>query len=168
MCCSPWGHKESDTTERLNNNNLSLIKHLLMLHPLLWPSYQGNSISSKPDQEWSSLWTPSGNLLLCIMLHLHWFSLRAHSKISSLWIFMYLLLCPQIVCAFFPVYLCVWPISALLVTGAVLCQVASVVSVHGILQARILECAAMPSSRGFSQSRHGTYISYISRWVLYH
>ena len=20
MCCSPWGHKESDTTERLNNN----------------------------------------------------------------------------------------------------------------------------------------------------
>ena len=22
-CCSPWGHKESDTTERLNNNFLS-------------------------------------------------------------------------------------------------------------------------------------------------
>ena len=20
MCCSPWGHKEQDTTERLNNN----------------------------------------------------------------------------------------------------------------------------------------------------
>ena len=20
VCCSPWGHKESDTTERLNNN----------------------------------------------------------------------------------------------------------------------------------------------------
>ena len=20
-CCSPWGHKESDTTERMNNNN---------------------------------------------------------------------------------------------------------------------------------------------------
>ena len=20
-CCSPWGHKESDTTERLNSNN---------------------------------------------------------------------------------------------------------------------------------------------------
>ena len=20
-CCSPWGHKESDMTERLNNNN---------------------------------------------------------------------------------------------------------------------------------------------------
>ena len=22
VCCSPWGHKESDTTERLNNNVL--------------------------------------------------------------------------------------------------------------------------------------------------
>ena len=21
-CCSPWGHKEADTTEQLNNNNL--------------------------------------------------------------------------------------------------------------------------------------------------
>ena len=21
VCCSPWGHKEPDTTERLNNNN---------------------------------------------------------------------------------------------------------------------------------------------------
>ena len=21
LCCSPWGHKESDTTEWLNNNN---------------------------------------------------------------------------------------------------------------------------------------------------
>ena len=24
MCCSPWGSKESDTTERLNNNNKKL------------------------------------------------------------------------------------------------------------------------------------------------
>ena len=23
-CCSPWGHKESDTTEKLNNNNTSI------------------------------------------------------------------------------------------------------------------------------------------------
>ena len=21
VCCNPWGHKESDTTQRLNNNN---------------------------------------------------------------------------------------------------------------------------------------------------
>ena len=23
VCCSPWGHKELDTTEQLNNNNNS-------------------------------------------------------------------------------------------------------------------------------------------------
>ena len=44
-------------------------------------------------------------------------------------------------------------------------------SVHGILQARILESAAMPSSRGSSQPRdrtHASYVSYIGGWILYH
>ena len=44
-------------------------------------------------------------------------------------------------------------------------------SVHGILQARILECVAMPSSRGSSPPRDWTHISHIScigRWVLHH
>ena len=44
-------------------------------------------------------------------------------------------------------------------------------SVHGILWARILELVAMPSSRGSSQPRDGTPVSYIScigRQVLYH
>ena len=44
-------------------------------------------------------------------------------------------------------------------------------SVHGILQARILESVAMPSSRGSSQPRDGVHVSYIScisRQVLYH
>ena len=43
-------------------------------------------------------------------------------------------------------------------------------SVHGILQARILEWVARPSFRGSSQPRHQTSISYIScinRQVLY-
>ena len=35
-------------------------------------------------------------------------------------------------------------------------------SVHGILQARILEWVAMPSSRGSSWPRHWTHVSYIS------
>ena len=34
-------------------------------------------------------------------------------------------------------------------------------SVHGILQARILEWVAMPSSRGSSWSRHQTWVSYV-------
>ena len=42
-------------------------------------------------------------------------------------------------------------------------------SVHGILQARILAWAAMPSSRGSSQPRDRTCISYVSCigwWIL--
>ena len=44
-------------------------------------------------------------------------------------------------------------------------------SVPGILQARILECVAMASSRGSSQARDQSHISYVScigRRVLYH
>ena len=44
-------------------------------------------------------------------------------------------------------------------------------SVHGILQARILEWVAMPSSRGSSQSRgptHSSYVSCFGRQVLPH
>ena len=44
-------------------------------------------------------------------------------------------------------------------------------SVHGILQARILEWFAMLSSRGPSQPRDQTHfscVSYLGRWVLYH
>ena len=44
-------------------------------------------------------------------------------------------------------------------------------SVHWILQARVLEWVAMPSSRGSSQPRDQTCVSYVSgtsRRVLYH
>ena len=44
-------------------------------------------------------------------------------------------------------------------------------SVHGILQVRILEWVAMPSSRGSSRPRDQTHVSYVScfgRLVLYH
>ena len=41
-------------------------------------------------------------------------------------------------------------------------------SVHGILQARILEWVAIVFSRGSSQPRDGTRISYIGRWMLCH
>ena len=44
-------------------------------------------------------------------------------------------------------------------------------SVHGILQARILECAAMLSSKGFSWPRDRTHVSYVScicRWAVYY
>ena len=44
-------------------------------------------------------------------------------------------------------------------------------SVYGILQARILEWVAMPSSRGSSPPQDSTHVSYVScigRQVLYH
>ena len=37
----------------------------------------------------------------------------------------------------------------------------------GILQARILEWVAMPSSRGSSQLRDQTQVSCIGRWIFY-
>ena len=30
-CCSPWGHKESDVTERLNNNKQVLLSRALAM-----------------------------------------------------------------------------------------------------------------------------------------
>ena len=44
-------------------------------------------------------------------------------------------------------------------------------TVHGILQARILEWLATPSFRGSSQPRYQTHVSYVScigEWFLYH
>ena len=43
--------------------------------------------------------------------------------------------------------------------------------VPGILQERILEWVPTPSSKGSSQPRdqtHVSYVSFIGRWVLYH
>ena len=47
-CCSPWGHKESDTTEQLNNNNRLIpiygvratvcFSHLKVIYIYLWHS----------------------------------------------------------------------------------------------------------------------------------
>ena len=41
-------------------------------------------------------------------------------------------------------------------------------SVHGILQARILEWVSVPSSRGSSQTRDGTHVSCTGRRILHH
>ena len=45
---------------------------------------------------------------------------------------------------------------------------ASCLSVHGILQARILEWVAMPSSRGSSQPKDQSPVSCVGRQILYH
>ena len=40
-------------------------------------------------------------------------------------------------------------------------------TVHGILQARVLEWVAFPFSRGSSQPRDRTQVSHVARWILY-
>ena len=41
-------------------------------------------------------------------------------------------------------------------------------SVHASFQARILDWATISFSRGSSQPRDQTYVSCVSRWILYH
>ena len=51
------------------------------------------------------------------------------------------------------------------------CMQPARLSVHGILQARTVRWVAMPFSRGSSQFRDQTcvsYVSYIGKWVLFH
>ena len=40
VCCSPWSHKESDTTEWLSNKNNQLNKNALIRMCSLWPNCQ--------------------------------------------------------------------------------------------------------------------------------
>ena len=39
VCCSPWGHKESDTTEQLNWTERTLEPALQQEKPLQWESH---------------------------------------------------------------------------------------------------------------------------------
>ena len=106
-CCSPWGHKESDTTERLNDEQ-----------QLLWSPSKVNHIS-----DYKKLCMRAKLLQSCLTL----FDPMGCSPSGS--------------------------------------------SIHGILQARILESVAMLSSRASSLPRDQTHISCIScigRRVLYH
>ena len=36
VCCSPWGHKESDMTEQLNSNLTGIYSLLMSLKPLYY------------------------------------------------------------------------------------------------------------------------------------
>ena len=47
-CCSPWGHKESDTTERLNNNNW-ISWNIVLRADIVYPWSR-----KKPNQYWKN------------------------------------------------------------------------------------------------------------------
>ena len=48
-CCSPWGYKELDTTEQLNNNNKHLGIKLVTFPALLWLESESNYSTIKND-----------------------------------------------------------------------------------------------------------------------
>ena len=122
--CSPWGHKESDTTERLHfhfslscigEGNGSPLQCSCLENPrdrgAWWAAVYGVAQSRTRLKRLSS-------------------SSSSRSAVSDSSI-------PRTVCS---------------LPGS---------SVHGILQARILEWVAMPSSRGSSQPRDQTQVSRI-------
>ena len=77
MCCGPWDHKESDTTEmNMSIESVMPSNHLILCHPLLflpsnfpsirvfsdesvlhirWPKYQSFSFNISPSNEHSGL-----------------------------------------------------------------------------------------------------------------
>ena len=57
---------------------------------------------------------------------------------------------------------CAWPLSHVHLFATPWTAASQTPLSIGILQARILEWAAMPSSRGSSQPRDGTQVSYIA------
>ena len=65
------------------------------------------------------------------------------------------------------VCLCMCPHSCLILWYLMVCSPPGS-SVHGILQARILEWVAIPFSRAPSQPRDQAHVSCASRWILYH
>ena len=58
-CCSPWGHKESDMTERLNNNNNNNNNKWIAL---LLEGLAAGSVDSYP----TGLYVPTQYTMLCI------------------------------------------------------------------------------------------------------
>ena len=48
-CCGPWGHKESDTTERLNNNN-NLVAQLASIRQMSRQGSRGSTGEYQPDE----------------------------------------------------------------------------------------------------------------------
>ena len=70
----------------------------------------------------------------------------------------------QVIVCMLSHFSCVW------LCGPMDCSLAGL-SIHGILQVRILGWVAMPSCRGFSWPTGQTLASYVSgiaRWILYH
>ena len=141
-CCSPWGRKELDTSEWLNNNNNSLCQCYIVEYLLL--NWQKQSL---------------------IDFNIYLTTIRINTCTvcvgRCVWLFKKVVVVKS---------WCVYAKS--LQSCPTLCHPMVCSSpgstVYVILQARILEWFALPSSRGSSWPRDQTPVSCIGRWVLYH
>ena len=141
MDCTPWGRKESDTTEGLTFTSLHI--YIYMKHPRVWNRYpfQYSCLEGPMDR---GTWQDTVHRVAQ-----NWTQLSTYIQICSVQLLSH-------------VQLSVTPWTVWSLPGS---------SVHGILQAWILEWVAISFSRGSSQPRDQTSISYITciRWqVLYH
>ena len=141
-CCSPWGRKELDTSEWLNNNNNSLCQCYIVEYLLL--NWQKQSL---------------------IDFNIYLTTIRINTCTvcvgRCVWLFKKVVVVKS---------WCVYAKS--LQSCPTLCHPMVCSSpgstVYVILQARILEWFALPSSRGSSWPRDQTPVPCIGRWVLYH
>ena len=97
VCCSPWGHKQLDTTEQLNNSNEVLAVKVLALKQWFWKELQhyqegkehrsgiqtGLPHSSQSLSSWSQLWLhiSSPNIFYCFQ-HKLWRLWTSNSQIE--------------------------------------------------------------------------------------
>ena len=141
-CCNSWGHKESDTTERLNWTELNVVflafssnisNFLYFPQTMYFPHTTFPACISYLHQ--FTYWYMSINLLSLLS---HWIVPIEWVKWVSEVIESCLTLCDPVDCS--PPGSCI----------------------HGILQSRILECVAISFSRISSQPRDRTQVSRIA------
>ena len=139
---SPWGHKKSDTTEWLTHTPLQ--KELEKQAPQSPAQFFSFFQTSKfPEMLW-----PQGH-------HFSYFSEIYFLCCKSIWHIQFSW--AHSVC-FLPWYVFISHSVVLALSDPMDCSPPGS-SVHGLLQARILEWVATPFSRGSSQPRDGTWVS---------
>ena len=127
--------------------------------------------SHRVGHDWSDLASSSSSKCLKICSDSHpkpkpnlWSFVQSNQDV-----FKYYFIVSYRILQFLCVYVC-WLTSCYILCDPVDCSPPSF-SFHGILQQRILEWVALPSSRGSSRPRDRTHISWVScigRCILYH
>ena len=151
-CCSPWGHKESDTTQQLNNNS--------NIAANIWRT-STRGLLDFSNQLFSSIFQFLIHQRSSISHFLHNIISHFHFKPSQMYQLIFIILYLytifindiNIYVGIYKLYIYCLHAKSLKLCST-LCDLMDCSppgsSVHGVLQEKILECIAMPSSRGSS------------------